>query len=635
MVIAGDVLNVSISSDVKQYDTDYVPYDERLETYIVPVIFSLILVVGVMGNGILVLILLRHANMRNIPNTYVLSLALGDLLVIVTCVPFTSILYTIESWPWGLTICKLSECAKDISIGVSVFTLAALSAERYCAIVNPIRRHVAGLSAKPLTILTASLIWVLAIVLAMPDALFSYVPVITLEENRSILICSPFPEEFGNDYKKGMVMFKFLVYYAIPLCVIAAFYLGMARHLALSTRNMPGELPNNDHRIDQLRTRRRVSRMVVCFIIVFVICFLPYHVFMLWFHFCSTSQEDYDDFWHAFRIIGFCLSFSNSCVNPIALYLISRTFRHRFNKYLCHCLPCRFAICGGRQIDRGRVRSNGGFSQRSRGDMHGTFYDNSFGSTFRRRTQEFNSTAVFEMGSVETTRPTPNESNQKLRSVSEIRRKTSRPQAPCLEDGGDGVKRVKGIERDVGPNTKEYLELALTRVLELQREIKEDTYIAETDNGSSDLDASGSEEDLTKEILAKVFQDLPGASSSIAKIMDNETRWETHRMNVIHSKRIQLLGFDTCRRMALDFMKNIVRESRNRSASLDTVEPEYLDLPFQRNEPLPSADENLASDLRKRETNAEETRARMLKSLDLHLATKQRDYTAKLMRSGI
>lgn len=81
MVIAGDVLNVSISSEVKQYDSDYVPYDERLETYIVPVIFSLILVVGVMGNGILVLILLRHANMRNVPNTYVLSLALGDLLV--------------------------------------------------------------------------------------------------------------------------------------------------------------------------------------------------------------------------------------------------------------------------------------------------------------------------------------------------------------------------------------------------------------------------------------------------------------------------------------------------------------------------------------------------------------------------
>ncbi|KZC10422.1 Neuromedin-B receptor, partial [Dufourea novaeangliae] len=310
-------------------DDSYVPYDQRPETYIVPVVFLLILVVGVTGNGILVLTLLRHANMRNVPNTYVLSLALGDLLVIVTCVPFTSILYTIESWPWGLAVCKLSECAKDISIGVSVFTLTALSAERYCAIVNPIRRHVAGLSAKPLTILTASLIWLLAIVLALPAALFSHVPTVRLQGNHSILICSPFPDEFGERYQRGMVMFKFLAYYAIPLCVIAGFYLGMARHLELSTRNMPGELSTGSHRMEQIRARKKVGKMVIAFVIIFVICFLPYHTFMLWFHFCPSSQEDYDDFWHAFRILGFCLSFVNSCVNPIALYFVSGTFRKR------------------------------------------------------------------------------------------------------------------------------------------------------------------------------------------------------------------------------------------------------------------------------------------------------------------
>lgn len=67
-------------------------------------------------------------------------MALADLLVIITCVPFTSIVYTVEYWPWGVALCKLSETVKDISIGVSVFTLTALSAERYCAIVNPLRR---------------------------------------------------------------------------------------------------------------------------------------------------------------------------------------------------------------------------------------------------------------------------------------------------------------------------------------------------------------------------------------------------------------------------------------------------------------------------------------------------------------
>lgn len=106
-------------------------------------------------------------------------------------------------------------------------------------------------------------------------------------------------------------------------------------------------------------------------------------------------------------------------------------------------------------------------------------------------------------------------------------------------------------------------------------------------------------------------------------------------MDAVRNKRIQLLGFDTCRRMTLEFMKTIVRESRNRSPSLETAE---LDLPLPRNEPLHPRNGILSSDLRKRESsaiNAQEIRMRMLRSLDLHLAAKQRDYTAKLMRSGI
>lgn len=134
-----------------------------------------------------------------------------------------------------------------------------------------------------------------------------------------------------------------------------------------------------------------------------------------------------------------------------------------------------------------------------------------------------------------------------------------------------------------------------------------------------------------KEIIAKVFQDLPGTSSSIAKIIDGGPYRRNPRTDAIYSKRVQLLGFDTCRRMALEFMKSIARESRNSSASLDTAEPD--DLTFQQNESY-SRDGILPNDLRKRESNAE-TRARMLRSLDLHLASKQRDYTAKLMNSSI
>lgn len=312
----------------------YVPYAERPETYIVPVVFAVIFLVGVLGNGTLVFIFARHKTMRNIPNTYILSLALGDLLVIISCVPFTSTLYTIESWPWGELICKLSEATKDVSIGVSVFTLTALSAERYCAIVNPIKRHI---STKPLTIVTALSIWFVSLLLAMPAAVFSNVQTVTVQDNHTIQFCSPFPKEYGQAYEKSLVLFKFLAYYAVPLKIIGGFYILMARHLVLSTKRLPGE--HGKGQINQIQARKKVAKMVLAFVIIFIVCFLPYHTFELWFHFYPDSHSDYDQYWHAFRIVGFCLSYINSCINPIALYFVSKAFRKHFNRYLFCCVP--------------------------------------------------------------------------------------------------------------------------------------------------------------------------------------------------------------------------------------------------------------------------------------------------------
>jgi len=84
--------------EIPEKEVGYIPYNMRPETYIVPVLFALIFVVGVLGNGTLVLIFIRNSHMRNVPNTYIFSLALGDLLVIVTSVPFTSTLYTVSRY---------------------------------------------------------------------------------------------------------------------------------------------------------------------------------------------------------------------------------------------------------------------------------------------------------------------------------------------------------------------------------------------------------------------------------------------------------------------------------------------------------------------------------------------------------
>lgn len=50
-------------------EVPYIPYEVRPETYLVPIIFGLIFIVGVLGNGVLVVVFVRHRAMRNVPNT--------------------------------------------------------------------------------------------------------------------------------------------------------------------------------------------------------------------------------------------------------------------------------------------------------------------------------------------------------------------------------------------------------------------------------------------------------------------------------------------------------------------------------------------------------------------------------------
>jgi bombesin receptor subtype-3 len=225
-------------------EEQYVPYHLRPETYIVPVVFGIIFIAGVVGNGSLLMMFCRNKDMRSVPNTLIFNLALGDLLVLLVSVPFTATIYTFESWPYGAFMCKFTEFAKDTSVGVSVFTLVALSADRYFAIVHSVRRRVRGSQSKRM-ICSIVFIWILAAGLALPGALFSHIMTFdignTTNETTYIKVCYPFPSDFGPQYPKVIVMAKALSLYIVPLLIIGSFYSVMGHHLLRSTNALPGQ----------------------------------------------------------------------------------------------------------------------------------------------------------------------------------------------------------------------------------------------------------------------------------------------------------------------------------------------------------------------------------------------------------
>lgn len=143
------------------------------EWFLVPLIFGIIFVVGTTGNGCLIFTVLRYKEMRTAPNYLLVSLATGDLLLILISVPFSSTIYTFDEWPYGEFVCKLNEFLVAFSLGVTVFTLTALSWERYSVIVHPILASKRRPAFKTMTVV--GVVWALAAVLAILELFSAHV----------------------------------------------------------------------------------------------------------------------------------------------------------------------------------------------------------------------------------------------------------------------------------------------------------------------------------------------------------------------------------------------------------------------------------------------------------------------------
>ncbi|GAB1303267.1 Gastrin-releasing peptide receptor [Apodemus speciosus] len=307
--------------------------------YVIPAVYGLIIVIGLIGNITLIKIFCTVKSMRNVPNLFISSLALGDLLLLVTCAPVDASKYLADRWLFGRIGCKLIPFIQLTSVGVSVFTLTALSADSashrgYKAIVRPMDIQASHALMK--ICLKAALIWIVSMLLAIPEAVFSDLhPFHVKDTNQTFISCAPYPHS-NELHPKIHSMASFLVFYVIPLAIISVYYYFIARNLIQSAYNLPVE--GNIHVKKQIESRKRLAKTVLVFVGLFAFCWLPNHVIYLYrsYHY---SEVDTSMLHFVTSICARLLAFTNSCVNPFALYLLSKSFRKQFNTQLLCCQP--------------------------------------------------------------------------------------------------------------------------------------------------------------------------------------------------------------------------------------------------------------------------------------------------------
>ncbi len=120
---------------------------------------------------------------------------------------------------------------------------------RYKAIVKPMDIQASKASLK--VCLRAASIWLLSMILAIPEVVFSDLHTFHIPEtNETFKACAPYPHA-GDLHPKIHSMASFLILYIIPLFIISVYYIFIARSLIQSAINLPVE--GNAH------IRRQVS----------------------------------------------------------------------------------------------------------------------------------------------------------------------------------------------------------------------------------------------------------------------------------------------------------------------------------------------------------------------------------------
>ncbi|KAL2081650.1 hypothetical protein ACEWY4_023503 [Coilia grayii] len=218
--------------------------------------YGIIFVVGLVGNITALVVYLVKIRPFNSSSIIMVNLAIADLLYVLS-LPFLVHFYFTDKWEFGDIMCRLVRSCFHLNLYGSILLLTVLSVFRYVVVVYPLK---AELVNKPsYGIISCLAVWLLC--------LFLIYPMYSLFEpgDDSKAICLDFASHKGvGVYGCILTIFGFL----IPLFVVCLSYSCVARALSR------GLLP-------QRPAHLQARRLAVVTLLVFVVCFTPYHFLRL------------------------------------------------------------------------------------------------------------------------------------------------------------------------------------------------------------------------------------------------------------------------------------------------------------------------------------------------------------------
>ncbi|XP_069695609.1 slit homolog 2 protein-like [Periplaneta americana] len=305
-LVAG--LDCQKSSKIPLLNTDEFQF---FKMYVEPVIFGLILVIGIMGNTFLLLLLLSRTDLRKGINISILNLVVGDLLFLIFNLPLSYLDYSYPTWDFGVILCKVFMAARDFTVGVTVFSVVSLSIQRYIIVTKSFGKNkgICCVSEEKTPLVLMLMTCGLAFGIALPTFFSAKVDIKCLYSDHS-------------GYIRRTWTIHLFVFCVLPVLLICFLNFKSVRYLQVSIRRMPGERQP----AHQVHSRIRLANTVMVLTGVFFVSYFPNFLLRVLFVWSLLEAESRTTFLVSFW--SFCMFFFNSCFNPVALFCMSTTFRN-------------------------------------------------------------------------------------------------------------------------------------------------------------------------------------------------------------------------------------------------------------------------------------------------------------------
>ncbi|KAL2803934.1 C-C chemokine receptor type 3 isoform 1 [Daubentonia madagascariensis] len=299
---------------------------KELGAQFLPPLYSLVFIVGLLGNVMVIVILTKYRRLRIMSNIYLLNLAISDLLFLFT-LPFWIHYAGWDKWVFGHGMCKLLSGLYYMGLYSEIFFIMLMTIDRYLAIVHA----VFALRTRTVTfgVITSIVTWGLAGLAALPEFLFHESQEVFEESS-----CSPaYPEDGEESWKHFHALRMNILGLALPLLIMAVCYSGIIKTLL--------RCPN--------KKKSKAIRLIFVIMVVFFIFWTPYNLvlllsaFQIIFFGNSCERNRHLDL--AMQVTE-VIAYTHCCVNPVIYAFVGE----RFRKYLRHFFHRHVAVHLGRYI---------------------------------------------------------------------------------------------------------------------------------------------------------------------------------------------------------------------------------------------------------------------------------------------